>query len=491
MNTLKNHKNFKLNLINSLFFKNAKKVTKIPLRFCSTNNQQNNSQNFMNENFPTLPIKDPKKGNMDEVLELGGWHDFLAKKHTDLEKDVFFFNIFGRPAVSIGNPKYLNKMSHLNSRPDHLRGYLRTLVGKKTMNLINTEERKDKNKANLKPAFTREAITKNYGQTLENHMDLMLSKWDKYTEGIPMPLREEISYLIVKNILSVMYGYEATREECLDISDKLCSSILNLEFKSFGREFSPEQVQYLEDEKEYLRNFVFDLIDKWKNIAPEKRSPCYLDVLESEDDKQFAIDNAVTFLVAGVFSTRFLFFTSIYHLSKHSDKQEKLQKEIDKFVKKENHLVKISDLKNLRYLNSCMNETLRITPSATTTARIDEENDLEFEDGLIIPKGTAIILPIAYIFRSEKFWKNSLTFYPERFKEHGMDYSYQFNPFGFAGGRVCIGKQLSEIEAKLLIANFFKNYKSTVPEDQKPPEYTWGSGSNVINEVFINIEKRI
>lgn len=467
MNTLK-YKN--------LNYKNANNLLKIFARTCSTN-------------FPVLPVENPKRGHMDEVLKLGGWHDFLSQKHKELDKDVFFFKIFERPAVSIGNPKYLNKMSHLNSRPDHLRGYLRELVGKKTMNLINTEERKNKNQANLKPAFSRDAITKTYGKTLENHIVHALEKWDGYTNGKKMPLREEISILITKNILSVMYGYEASEEQCLDICEKLTSSILNLEFKSFGKEFSEDFLKYLEEEKDFLRNFVFDLIDRWRSLEPEKRSPCYLDVLESEDDRQFAIDNAVTFLVAGIFSTRFLFFTSIYHLSNNPDKQQRLQEELDKYVK-DRH-VKITDLRSLKYLNSCMNESLRLTPSATTTARIDEENDIEFEDGLVIPKGTAIILPIAYIFTSEKFWKNSQEFYPERFREFGMDYSYQFNPFGFAGGRVCIGKQLSEIEAKLLIANFFKNYKSTVPSDQKPPEYTWGSGSNVINEVHINIEKRI
>ena len=138
-----------------------------------------------------------------------------------------------------------------------------------------------------------------------------------------------------------------------------------------------------------------------------------------------------------------------------------------------------------------MNESLRISPSATTTARIDEENDIVFEDGLVIPKGTAIICPIAYIFMSEKFWKDSKTFYPERFKEYGMEYSYQFNPFGFSGGRVCIGKQLSEVEAKLLIANFFKNYTSRVSDGEKAPVLTWGSGTNVVEDVHIDIEKRI
>lgn len=440
-------------------------------------------------NFPHLPVSDPKKGNMDEVLKTGGWHDFLSQKHTELQKDVFFFKIFERPAVSIGNPKYLNKMSHLNSRPDHLRGYLRELVGRKTMNLINSEERSTKNKANLKPAFTREAITKTYGNTLEHHMKHALETWDEYTKGVKMPLKRETSILIVRNILSVMYGYEANDAECLEISDKMTNSVLDMEFRSFGKEFSEDQLKVMEEEKDFLRNFVFDLIDKWKNIKPEKRSPCYLDVLDSEDDKQFAIDNAVTFLIAGIFSTRFLFFSSIFHLSNNPDKQMKLQEELDKFVS--GNFVKISDLRGLKYLNSCMNEALRISPSATTTARIDEENDIVFEDGLVIPKGTAVICPIGYIFTSEKFWKDSDKFYPERFKEHGLDYSYQFNPFGFAGGRVCIGKQLSEIEAKLLIANFFKNYKSSVPAGQKPPQYTWGTGSNVIEEVHIELEKRI
>lgn len=479
MNSMKTlSANFKFQR-NSLF--------KIFARHSSTN------ANYVHPDFPHLPVTDPKKGNMDEILKLGGWHDFLKQKHEELDKDVFFFKVFERPAISIGNPKYLNKLSHLNTRPDHLRGYLRELVGKKTMNLINSEERKKKNNANIKPAFTREAITKTYGKTLEHHMEHIMDVWENeknYTqEGVKFPLKREVSILIVRNILSIMYGYEGSDEECVDIMEKLEHSVLDLEFKSFGKEFSDEQLEIMEYEKNFIRNFVFDLVDRWKELAPEKRSPCFLDVLDTEDDKQFAIDNAVTFLIAGIFSTRFLFYSSIYQLSKNPDKREKLQEEIDKHVK--GNFVKINDLRNLRYLNSCMNESLRILPSATTTARIDEENDIEYEDGLVIPKGTAIILPIAYIFTAEKFWKDSDKFYPERFKELGLDYSYQFNPFGFAGGRVCIGKQLSEIEAKLLIANFFKNYNSSIPYGEPTPKYTWGTGSNIVEEVYIDIEKRI
>ena len=462
MNTIK--KSFNL--------KNKNTLIKILARNCSTN-------------FPHLPIKDIKKGNMDEVLSTGGWHDFCTLKHGETKKDIFFFKVGERPAVSIGNPKYLSKMTHLNSRPDHLRGFLKQLVGEKTMNLINTEERKEKVKANLKPAFTRETIVKTYGNTLEHHMENTLLKWDEYTNGTKMPLKKEMSILITRNILSVMYGYEASDAECTDVCDKLTRSVLDLEFKSFGKEFDEEYLKTMVYEKDFLRNFVYGLVDKWRSIEKEKRSPCYLDVLETEDDKQFAIDNAVTFLIAGIFSTRHLFFTSIYQLSSNPDKQKKLQEELDKFVKGKN--VKISDLRNLKYLNACMNESLRISPSATTTARIDEENDIVFEDGLVIPKGTAIICPIAYIFMSEKFWKDSKTFYPERFKEYGMEYSYQFNPFGFSGGRVCIGKQLSEVEAKLLIANFFKNYTSRVSDGEKAPVLTWGTGTNVVEDININI----
>ena len=62
----------------SINLKNKNTLIKIHARNCSTN-------------FPHLPVTDIKRGNMDEVLSTGGWHDFLALKHEETKKDVFFF----------------------------------------------------------------------------------------------------------------------------------------------------------------------------------------------------------------------------------------------------------------------------------------------------------------------------------------------------------------------------------------------------------------
>ena len=165
-----------------------------------------------------------------------------------------------------------------------------------------------------------------------------------------------------------------------------------------------------------------------------------------------------------------------------------MHEELDKHI--DSKEVKIESIRNLKYLRACVNETLRLTPAATTSARIDNENDNDCGEGVIIPKGTAIISPIAYVFQSEEFWQNSKEYNPNRFREHGLVHTFQFNPFGFAGGRVCIGKQLSELEIRLILASFFKNFNVKLSKEQKEQNIRYLSGSSIEEEIYVEISLR-
>ena len=69
-----------------------------------------------------------------------------------------------------------------------------------------------------------------------------------------------------------------------------------------------------------------------------------------------------------------------------------------------------------------------------------------------------ILLPFGRVLGDEKIWKDADKVIPERFKEDGVDFKFQFSPFGFAGGRVCPGRSFTYIE-NIVLSTLFKNFE--------------------------------
>lgn len=439
--------------------------------------------------YPVLDKSDPEWGNLTDVLNAGGWHHFFTENHKKLNTPVFTFWIKNRPAMSLGHPKYWASLSHLNTRPDHLRGYLIPVVGNKTVNLQNGKERDQRHKAYLNPVFSKENITSVFGKVLEKHVKDALNDWNNYAKtGEKFPVDAKMGTLLVSNIVDILYGKKDLKEEeYLTIADNIKFVLEHLELRSWGKKYDADMDKKILDECANLRNYVAKMIDEWEKRDKSTSGPCFLDSFQVETDAKFKFDNSVTFLIAGIGSTRFLFDMAIYQLAAHPDKQKKLHEELDKNTPGND--VTVDSLRGLKYLRACINETLRLTPSATTSARIDNDNDHHLDDDVVIPKGTAIVSPIGYVFQSQQFWKNPLEFYPERFREHGLVHPMQFNPFGFAGGRVCIGKHLSDTETQLMVATFFKHFKVRLVKEQLP-KIQYLSGSIVDEEFYVHLEKR-
>jgi len=175
-------------------------------------------------------------------------------------------------------------------------------------------------------------------------------------------------------------------------------------------------------------------------------------------------------------------------MAAHQDKQAKLQEELDHYIKGKE--LSIESLKGLKYLRAVINESLRITPPASTTARIDYENDITLDDGLVIPKGTPIALPLATVLTDDKIWDNQDQFLPERFKEQGISTAFQFSPFGFAGGRVCPGKTLVGIETQFIIGTLLKNFKVTPNKNQDGLGILYLTATTPKDEVYVDITVR-
>jgi len=214
-----------------------------------------------------------------------------------------------------------------------------------------------------------------------------------------------------------------------------------------------------------------------------------MDFLKDEKDADIIFTEALTMFFSGVHTSNSLLSFTVHHLAKNPDIQTKLQEELDLHIPG-NIITDVNQLRGIRYLRACINEAARLTPLVNIATRINPDSEINFDDGHMIPKNTPIILPLALVLKDHDLWDNSDTYRPERFRAEGIKCPYQFSPFGFAGGRICPGKYLAQVEIQFAIATLFKNFRVTLDKDQGPLKFRYLTATSSVDEIYAHFHYR-
>ena len=181
------------------------------------------------------------------------------------------------------------------------------------------------------------------------------------------------------------------------------------------------------------------------------------------DDELVA--NSRVFLVAGTDSTTTSLSCITLMLATHEDIQDKLYQEIRESIESRDDIQSVlNTIQNMPYLDSVMNETLRLYPPAIFTERrvSSSEYVLKTPSGHIVslPKDTLIMIPIYTIHRNERNFHDANSFLPERFmgENKGKIDPITFHPFGH-GPRNCIGIRLAVLTLKFAIISILLRYR--------------------------------
>ncbi|XP_033229026.1 cytochrome P450 4C1-like [Belonocnema kinseyi] len=147
-------------------------------------------------------------------------------------------------------------------------------------------------------------------------------------------------------------------------------------------------------------------------------------------------------------------------LAYYPDVKEKVYQELKHIygeIISENILFASDDLKEMKYTERVIQETIRLFPPVGFVLRRVEE-DLEV-GGYILPKGCTAFLATARVHRDEKYWPDPLKFDPDRFlhEEVAKRDAYCFLPFS-GGPRNCLGHLYGMVEMKTLVARILLKY---------------------------------
>lgn len=178
----------------------------------------------------------------------------------------------------------------------------------------------------------------------------------------------------------------------------------------------------------------------------------------------------------------------LYELAKNKKIQQKVQREIDQVLDATGlQSLTYDTLNDMKYLECCIDETLRKYPIAPVLFRECTKDYKVRGSDLIIPKGTSIFFPLMGFQRDPKIYENPLLFKPERFLSssngEGKASGCFYLPFG-DGPRNCIGTRLGKLTAKLGLATVLSKFTIELDDtDMIDKELTFNSKTFVLTPV--------
>uniref|UniRef100_I3MLS0 unspecific monooxygenase n=1 Tax=Ictidomys tridecemlineatus TaxID=43179 RepID=I3MLS0_ICTTR len=203
----------------------------------------------------------------------------------------------------------------------------------------------------------------------------------------------------------------------------------------------------LEDKKKHRIDFLQLMIDSQNSQDKEP--------YQGLSDLEIAAQSII-FILAGYHTTSTTLSFIMYLLAIHPDVQKKLQQEVDETLPNKAP-VTYDVLFEMKYLDMVVNETLRLYPVVERIVRVCKK-DVEL-NGVFIPKGTIVAIPIYSLHQNSMYWPEAEKFYPERFNKKNKDSinPYVYMPFG-NGPRTCIGMRFALMNMKLALIRVLQNF---------------------------------
>ncbi|KAK3019692.1 hypothetical protein RJ639_003926 [Escallonia herrerae] len=197
------------------------------------------------------------------------------------------------------------------------------------------------------------------------------------------------------------------------------------------------------------------LIDERRNKKEGKTKTMIDAMLDLQDtEPENYSDNIIkgnisTMLLAGTDTSAVTIEWALSLLVNHPNVLEKARAELDSYVGHD-RLVDEPDIPKLHYLQSIVNETLRLYPAAPLLVP-HESSDDSTVGGFDVPRGTMLLVNAWAMHRDPTVWDDPTTFKPERFEGRENGSGHNFVPFGM-GRRRCPGAGLANRVVALALA---------------------------------------
>lgn len=219
-----------------------------------------------------------------------------------------------------------------------------------------------------------------------------------------------------------------------------------------------------------------DDLDVDENDIGEKKRLAFLDLLlESAENGALISDEEIknqvdTIMFEGHDTTAAgsSFFLSMMGVHQHI--QDKVIQELDDIFGDSDRPATFQDTLEMKYLERCLMETLRMYPPVPIIARSLKQDLKLASSDLIVPAGATITVATFKLHRLESIYPNPDVFDPDNFlpEKQANRHYYAFVPFS-AGPRSCVGRKYAMLKLKIILSTILRNFR--VHSDLKEEDF--------------------
>ncbi|KAJ9294863.1 hypothetical protein DTO271G3_6425 [Paecilomyces variotii] len=189
-------------------------------------------------------------------------------------------------------------------------------------------------------------------------------------------------------------------------------------------------------------------------------------------DKRRILDESMNVLLAGRDTTASLLGNLFFMLAKNPGIWKKLRAEVEIL---QNRPPTYEELRGLKYVQCCVNESLRLHPVVPRNER-EAIRDTVLpvgggKDGfspVFVPKGTIVGYHIYSMHRRADFYgPDADEFRPERWKDGKLQPRWEYLPFN-GGPRICLGQRYALTEVSYVLVRMVQHFRRLESRDPGP-----------------------
>ncbi|MCU1296295.1 MAG: cytochrome family protein [Acidobacteriaceae bacterium] len=381
--------------------------------------------------------------------------------------DIFYYRAGWIHVYFINRPdlvEFVLLRNHANLFKDRVIQNSRWFFGD---GLLTSEGEEWKRQRRLtQPAFHRERLG-SYAGIMVDYTDEMLSGW---RDGAIIDVHQELMNLALRIVVRTLFGVEA--EETNKISRALNTMMrhsagVRLLLPAFARRLPLPGMADVRRAVKDLRDTVSRIINV-RRARSEQDSEDLLSLLvaaRDEDGSALSVtevrDQVLTFLLAGHETTALALSWTLYLLSQNPEAENKLHQEVATLLG--HRAPNSADVGLLIYTDFVIKESMRLYPPAWSLAR-QAAKSFEVE-GYSIPADANVVMSQWILQRDPRFFRDPVTFNPDRWVEEACQKLPRFAYFPFGGGpRQCIGAGFAMMESVLLLATIAQRFKLRLVE---------------------------
>ncbi|KAI5643381.1 cytochrome p450 domain-containing protein [Phthorimaea operculella] len=371
------------------------------------------------------------------------------------------------------------------------------------LQLIDQETEKDR--TDITPLISRTTLNVMYGKksfcsTFHNHTTRFLQLIDKETGKDRTDITPLISRITLNVMCETSMGTSVNTKDSQSTIDKYFKSILIfggiiqrrivtvwLHFdwvhkllplakqeKKLVADMHALTNKVIQDRRNLREDDYFNsnMDEDAADAASKKPRLAMLDhLLELEKegliDKDGIREEVDTFMFEGHDTTSAALSFMIMRLANETKVQDQIYKELHRIFGDSERAPTIDDFNEMRYLDCCIKESLRLYPPVPLIARYISE-DIHLGK-YTVPQGAVTFIHVYDIHHDPAIYPDPEKFDPDRFL---LDNVAKRHPFAYipfsAGPRNCIGQKFAMYEMKTLISSLLRRYRLeavTRPQD--------------------------